>query len=63
MIYFWKPQWHWHGWRTLIPFFMGEDEDGKRTAVFGWTITGRMIVRLWTCNDPECVALREGYPA
>ena len=54
MIYFWKPQWYWYGWRTLIPFFMGEDPDGKRTAVFGWTITGRMIVRLWKCADPEC---------
>ena len=54
MIYFWKPQWYWYGWRTLIPFFMGEDPDGKRTAVFGWTVTGRMIARLWKCTDPEC---------
>lgn len=55
MIYFWKPQWYWFGWRTLVPFFMGEDPDGRRTLVLGWTVTGRMLIRLWMCKDPVCM--------
>ena len=57
-IWFWGPQWYWHGWKTLVPFYMGEDEYGRRTLMLGWTVTGRVIIALWECRDPECVAFR-----
>lgn len=43
-VWFWAPEWHWHGWSTLSPVHLGGDEYGRRTVVFGWTITGRVIV-------------------
>lgn len=55
-IWFWKPSWHWHGWTTLVPFVYGHDEYARRTAMFGWTITGRVIIALWGCGDAECEA-------
>lgn len=48
-IWFWKPQWHWFGWRTLIPFSRGGDEYDWHTVVLGWTITGRIIFAVRPC--------------
>lgn len=48
-IWFWKPQWYWHGWRTLIPFFRGGDEYDWHTICLGWTITGRVIIATRHC--------------
>jgi hypothetical protein len=59
-VYFWKPERHWYGWRTLWPVWTGEDPDGVRTLLLGWTVTGRAVVRLWECKDPECVDERNG---
>lgn len=53
-IWFWKPQWHWFGWRTLVPAHYGHDEYARRTILLGWTITGRVIIALWNCGDEEC---------
>lgn len=53
-MWFWKPQWHWFGWKTLVPFAYGHDEYARRTLLFGWTITGRAIFAVWGCGDPEC---------
>ena len=55
-VWFWKPQWYWHGLRTLWPFMYGHDEYARRTLLFGWTVTGRVIVALWDCGDDECHA-------
>ena len=55
-IWFWKPQWYWHGWRTLIPVYYGHDQYARWTVMLGWTITGRAIIALWGCGDPECEA-------
>lgn len=52
--WFWKPQWHWFGWKTLIPFSYGHDEYARRTLLLGWTITGRVIFPLWDCGDRDC---------
>lgn len=52
--WFWKPQWYWFGWKTLIPFSYGHDEYARRTLLLGWTITGRVIFPLWDCGDAEC---------
>ena len=52
-IWFWRPQWHWFGWRTLIPFGYGHDEFARRVLIFGWTITGRILIAVWSCGDPE----------
>lgn len=60
--WFWKPEWHWHGWTTLLPFQIGGilgDEYGRRTCIIGWTITGRIIVVWSTCYCDECDASRE----
>ena len=46
-VWFYRPQWHWWGPRTLLPFYVGGDEWGRRTLVFGWTVTGRVVVALW----------------
>lgn len=53
-IWFWKPSWHWFGWKTLIPFTYGHDQYARRVLVFGWTITGRALIAVWGCGDPEC---------
>lgn len=52
--WFWKPQWYWFGWKTLIPFAYGHDEYARRTLLLGWTVTGRIIIALWDCGDEEC---------
>lgn len=52
--WFWKPQWHWFGWATLLPFKIGHDEYARRTLILGWAITGRMILPLWDCGDATC---------
>lgn len=53
-IWFWRPQWHWFGPLTLIPFNYGHDEYARRVLVFGWTVTGRVLIAVWGCGDPEC---------
>lgn len=60
-IWFWRPQWHWFGWKTLIPFMYGHDEYARRTLLLGWTVTGRVIIPLWFCGDEKC--LTEGIEA
>jgi hypothetical protein len=49
-VWFWKPQWYWFGWRTLIPFSRGGDEWDWHTFVLGWTITGRVIIATHRCR-------------
>jgi hypothetical protein len=53
-IWLYKPQWYWHGWKTLIPLMIGHDEYARRTIMLGWTVTGRVVVPLGDCGDPEC---------
>lgn len=53
-VWFWKPQWHWFGWKTLIPVYYGHDEYARQTIMLGWTVTGRVIIALWGCGNPEC---------
>lgn len=55
-IWFWKPQRYWFGWQTLIPFLYGHDEHARRVLCFGWTFTGRVLIAVWGCGDPECEA-------
>jgi hypothetical protein len=57
--WFYKPEWYWHGPRTLWPFRYGHDEYARRTFLFGWTITGRVVIALWDCGVPECLAYAE----
>jgi hypothetical protein len=45
-VWFIRPQWYWYGWATLVPFFIGGDEFGRRTVVFGWTVTGRVVIAI-----------------
>jgi hypothetical protein len=53
-VWFWKPQWRWFGWATLLPFYRGHDEYSRETIVIGWTITGRVIIATHYCGDIEC---------
>ncbi|KQP63121.1 hypothetical protein [Nocardioides sp. Leaf285] len=48
-VWFWKPQWHWWGWRTLVPVFRGGDQHNWHTICLGWTITGRVIIATRPC--------------
>lgn len=43
-VWFWSPERHWFGWRTLLPIGRSYDEYGRRTIVLGWTVTGRMVI-------------------
>ena len=52
--WFWTPQWYWFGLKTLLPISFGGDEYCRRTIVFGYTITGRMIVPLWGHSEKKC---------
>jgi hypothetical protein len=45
-VWLWKPQFYWHGWRTLLPISFGGDEWDRRTLMFGFTVTGRIIIAL-----------------
>jgi len=49
-VWFWKPQWYWWGWRTLVPFFTGGDEFDWHTVCLGWTVTGRVIIATHPCR-------------
>ena len=55
-VWFWAPQWHWFGWKAIIPFTYGHDQYARRVLVFGWTVTGRILIAVWACGDPECEA-------
>lgn len=49
-VWFYKPQLHWHGWRTLLPLnARGGDEWDWHTLTLGWTVTGRVVVALRRC--------------
>lgn len=53
-VWFWRPSWYWFGWDALLPFNRGHDEFSRSTVVLGWTITGRVIIPLWSCGDEDC---------
>lgn len=48
--WFYRPQLHWHGWKTLLPMGRGSDEWCRYTIIIGWTITGRIIIPLSACK-------------
>lgn len=54
-VWFWKPQWHWFGWKTLVPFTYGHDEYARRVLCIGWSVTGRVLIAVWYCGDRECL--------
>ena len=49
-----KPQWHWFGWSTLLPVTFGGDEYCRTTLVLGYTITGRIVIPLWSHSEASC---------
>lgn len=55
-VWAWAPSAFWPGWRGLVPAFVGHDEFARLTLVIGWPWTGRLVVALWGCGDPECQA-------
>lgn len=61
-VWFWKPEWYWHGWKTLVPFFTGGDEYDWHTICLGWTITGRVIIATRPCPGiGKCAGFAEEY--
>lgn len=48
-VWFWKPELHWYGWRTLHPWFTGGDEHDWHTICLGWNFTGRIIIATRAC--------------
>jgi len=60
-VWFYRPEWYWYGFRTLIPFSYGHDEFACRVLVFGWSFTGQVCIAVWGCGDPECQADAERY--
>lgn len=58
--WFYKPQWYWFGWKTLLPVSLGGDEWCRLTLVLGVSITGRIIIPLWGHKpDNECCPREE----
>ncbi|MFE6966871.1 hypothetical protein ACFVAJ_17305 [Agromyces sp. NPDC057679] len=53
-LWFWRPQRHWFGWKTLIPVRFGHDEFARQTILLGWTVTGRMIIAIRDCRSVDC---------
>ena len=52
--WFYRPQWYWFGWRTLVPMRFGHDEWSRKALLLGWTITGEIVIALGYCGDPDC---------
>ena len=52
--WFYKPQWYWFGWKTLLPVSLGNDEWCRYDLVIGFTITGRIIIPLWGHSEKSC---------
>lgn len=50
-VWVYRPQWHWFGLRTLIPVYTGADEWDWHTIVFGWTVTGRVVIATHRCRQ------------
>ena len=48
--WFYRPTLYWYGWRTLRPFWLGDDEWCRRTLVLGWNITGQIVIPLRECR-------------
>lgn len=55
-IWFYRPSLYWHGLSTLSPVYRGHDEHARWTLMLGWTVTGRIVIALWGCGNPECIA-------
>lgn len=55
-VWFYRPQLYWYGWLTLLPVHRGHDEFARWTVSLGWTITGRVVVAVRNCKNPECQA-------
>jgi hypothetical protein len=65
-VWFWRPEWYWFGWQTLLPFYKGGDEWDWHTIVLGWTITGRVIIATRRCPQTgKCAGTELGpdWPA
>jgi len=57
-IWFTKPQLHWYGRKTLIPFFWGGDEFDWHVWTFGWSFSGRVSIAIRPCpGTGECLEL------
>jgi hypothetical protein len=53
---FWayRPHLAFDGWRDISPIGRSHDEYGRWTLVLGWAFTGRIIIALNHCSDPDC---------
>lgn len=49
-IWFYRPQWYWWGWKTLVPIRRGGDEFDWHTIVLGWSITGEVVIATHKCR-------------
>lgn len=53
-VWAYRPEWYWWGWSTLLPINLSHDELARRTLMLGWTLTGRVVIALWPCNELWC---------
>ena len=54
-IWFYRPEWYWYGWKTLIPIWRGHDDQARWTVVLGWTITGQIVIAVKDCGSVSCM--------
>jgi hypothetical protein len=45
-VWFYRPQFYWFGWKTLVPWYLGRDEHNRRTVALGWSVSGRIVFAL-----------------
>lgn len=55
-VWFYRPQIWWPRWS---PVWISHDEFARNVLVIGWTFTGRVIIALGYCGDPECITERD----
>ena len=56
-IWFYRPELHWFGWRTLLPAHRAADEYDRHTLMLGWTVTGRIVIAYRKCPGQNCRVL------
>jgi hypothetical protein len=67
-IWFYRPELYWYGWKTLRPFWFGDDEYHWKTVVLGWNLFGQVVFamrpfRPKECEVADCIEfMPAGYP-
>ena len=62
-VWFYKPTMYWYGFKSLRPFWFGDDEYHWRTLVLGWNPTGQIVIALSPFKGCDKAGCWEDLPA